>query len=96
MKKILTLVAILSLVLALLSSVGLCQTKGEGIRIYNQALKIHNKALTREDLKQALKKYEQAMKIFQKVGFKKGIGLTTNNLGNVYKSWGEHDTAVEG
>ena len=66
-------------------SVGLAQSKEEGLRLFKQASKIHDAARPHEDLQQAVNKFEQALTIFENVGFRKGIGAVANNVGIVYK-----------
>jgi len=73
----------------------LAQTKEEGIAMYNEGLRLKNQAQTSEDMKKAVEKYEQALKVYQHVGYQGGIAKASNNLGIVYKSWGQYDKAVE-
>jgi len=71
------------------------QTKEEGIRLFNEAKALEEKARNRSDLENAVAKFEQVLKIFEQVGFKQGIDATANNLGGVYLAWGQHPKAVE-
>lgn len=75
------LVAICAL---LLLDAAMAQSKEEGIRLYNEALTLQRRAHTNTDLHQAVQKYQQVLKIFERVGFKQGIGATVNNLSSVY------------
>ncbi len=95
MKKILTQVTLLALAFAIVPSMGWAQSKQEGIRLFKAAHALQRKARSNEDLKKAVRKYEEALKIFEKEGFKKGIGPTANNLGMLYANWGKYAKAVE-
>jgi tetratricopeptide (TPR) repeat protein len=76
-------------------SIGLAQSEDDGIRIFKEANTLQEKAQTNTDLQQAVKKYQQALSIFEVVKFKQGIGATANNLGNVFAKWGQYDRAVD-
>jgi tetratricopeptide (TPR) repeat protein len=94
MKRLSTAISISMLLLIVGQSVGLAQSKEEGLRLFKQASKIHDAARTHEDLQQAVNKFEQALTIFENVGFRKGIGAVANNVGIVYKDRGQYDKAV--
>jgi tetratricopeptide (TPR) repeat protein len=93
MRRIITLPLII-MVLVLPASRADAQTIDDGMRLTKQGVNIQKKAQTHAELKKAVKKYEQALGIFEKVGFKEGIGFTANRLGNVVSDWGQYAKAV--
>jgi tetratricopeptide (TPR) repeat protein len=94
-KRAVTVPAILILFCMLLSPPVMGQSKEQGIKLYNQALSIQEKARSTEDLKKSAEKYQEALNVFQRAGFQEGIGWVANNLGNIYRGWGQYPTAVE-
>ncbi|MGO9119055.1 MAG: CHAT domain-containing protein [Desulfomonilaceae bacterium] len=79
----------------LLPALGWAQSEKQGITIYNQAKELQNKARSRQDLEKAVEKYQEALRIFEKARFEKGKGVTLNNIGLVYDSWGQYPKALE-
>jgi tetratricopeptide (TPR) repeat protein/CHAT domain-containing protein len=77
------------------SSPLMAQSKEAGVKLFNEAKMIDDKARTNEDLEKAIEKYEQALRIFEKVKFGKGIGWAGNNLGMIYAGRGQDAKAVE-
>ena len=71
------------------------QSKEEGINLFNGAKALQYNTQSGKDLKKAVEKYEQALRIFEAVKFDEGIGWVANNLGNVYLDWGRYDRAVD-
>jgi len=95
-KRFLVVSAVLVAMCALLSpSTVMAQSKDEGIRFFKEADALREKAQTNTDLRQAVQNYEQALRIFERVGSKREIGVTANNLGLVYADWGQYDKAVD-
>lgn len=94
-RRLVLIPALVVVLCALVSSPLLAQSKQEGIRLFNDAKALKDKAQSNADLQRAVQKYQQALAILERVGFKQGIGATANNLGNVFKDWGQYGTAVE-
>jgi len=95
-RRFLVVSAVFVAMCALLSpSTVMAQSKAEGIHLFKAADALREKAQTNADLRQAVQKYEQALKIFERVGSKQEIGVTANNLGIVFDDWGQYDKAVE-
>ncbi len=82
------------LVLALLDSPIVAQSRDQGFRLNREGLAIKEKAKSYEDVQRAVDKYEEAIRIFQRIKFEEGIGWVLNNLGNVYKDWGQYSKAI--
>jgi tetratricopeptide (TPR) repeat protein len=76
-------------------SAAAAQSRDDAVRIFNEAKKLQETAKSNEDLKNAVEKYEQALKIYEKVGDKKGVAAVSNNLGIVYNDWGQYQKAAE-
>jgi hypothetical protein len=79
MNRLSAAVLICSCALILVPSLGLAQSRQEGMRLHKQAEKIRKRAQTHADLKQAVRKR---------------IGQVLIGLGNVYLNWGQYDKAV--
>ena len=94
-------ISALILAVALLAGGLLCpaaamaQSREEAIRLYNEADKLDANPQSNEDLVKAAQKYEQALKIFEKLGDKKRVGMCANNVGLIYAGWGQYDKAKE-
>ena len=61
-------------VLIVLPSVSCAQSKADAARLHKEALALQEKARSNEDLKMAVQKYEEALKIYQRVGEAAGCG----------------------
>jgi tetratricopeptide (TPR) repeat protein len=70
------------------------QSKQDAMRLFSEANAQKEKAQTHAELQQAVQKYQQALAIFERVGFKEGIALTAGNLGIIYGHWGQYDKAL--
>ena len=95
MKRIFSGIILLCVTLFLLPSIGSAQTEQQGFTINREAIELQAKARSKQDMENALKKFEEALRIFEKVGSSKGEGLTLNNIGLMYKNLGQYDKAVE-
>ncbi len=73
---------------------GQAQSRKEAMRQHKEAYALHQKARSNEDLKRAVLKYEEALKIYQKVGDAKNSGLVNNCLGLVHMDWHQYQKAV--
>ena len=71
------------------------ESKEEGINVFNEAKTLKEKAQSAEDLKKAIERFEQALRIFEAVKFDEGIGDTANILGVIYAKWGQYAKALE-
>ena len=74
------LVTVIGVALEPVSSVGLGQTNENGIRLYNKVLQMQQYTQDHSDTNQAMEKYEKALRIFEQVGFRTGIGLCNVQL----------------
>jgi len=59
----------------------------EGDQLYQQG--------TAQSLRQAIAKYEEALKLFRAVGDRRGEAVILNNIGKVYSALGEQQKALE-
>ncbi|MGO9569083.1 MAG: hypothetical protein ACLP5H_16225 [Desulfomonilaceae bacterium] len=71
------------------------QSKEAGMKLYDDGQALYKNARSKEDLRQAVRKCEQALRIFETVKFDKGVGDTANILGVIYAKWGQYSRAVE-
>ena len=60
------------------------QSKEDGIKLYEQGQELLQKAKSDEEFKEAIEKQEQALRIFEKIKFDRGIGVVADNLGMIY------------
>jgi tetratricopeptide (TPR) repeat protein len=95
MKRILVLVLVIFFAAALLPCAGLAQSRQQGMKLTLEAVRLQNRARSKQDLQKAARKYEEALKIFEKVGDKKSAGIAFNNLGLVYRTRGQNEKAVD-
>ncbi len=56
---------------------------------------MQGRAQSHADLKKAQEKCQQTLRIYERVGYKEGIGLVANNLGLIYADWGQYDKAMK-
>ncbi|MDQ1238083.1 MAG: hypothetical protein QG577_267, partial [Thermodesulfobacteriota bacterium] len=76
-------------------SQGQTPSRKEGRAIFLEGRGIQKKAVTKEDREAALRKYEQALVIFEKVGDETGIKMTLMNMAFLYGALNEHRKALE-
>ena len=96
MKRISLAVVLLCVTLLLLPSIGSAQSKQQGDAILKQANELRANARSKEDRENALKKYEEALRIFERVGADKEKGTTFNQIGTVLLLFsGQHHKALE-
>ena len=86
-------VCCLLIVLAALSVAA--QTEEQGTRVLDEACKPHGSACPKADLQKALRKYEQALHIFEHVQFLPGVSRTAYNAGDVLLALQQCDRALE-
>ena len=90
--SVVSAIVILRLLLGITPVMG--QSKQDGIDLYREGDSLREKAQSVTDLKMAVEKYEQALRIFEAVKFDEGIAVVANNVGVIYSDWGKHDKAV--
>jgi len=69
--------------------------QGEGRALFREAREIQGKAVTKEDRESALRKYEEALRLFQTGGNETGIKMTLMNMAYLYGMLNEHRKALE-
>jgi tetratricopeptide (TPR) repeat protein len=95
MTRFLARTVMIALVSCLVPALGWAQSEKEGIALYKEAEHLRTNAHSKPDLEKALEKYEQAMSIFEKGRSEKWKGSTLNNIGAIYRSWGQYAKALE-
>ena len=95
LKRTFACIVFLSFILFLITSIGSAQSKDHGMAIFLQAQELQENSSSEDDLKIALKEYEKALGIFEKVGADYEIGFTLNAMGSIYQSWGQYAEALE-
>ena len=73
----------------------LAQSEKQAINLANEAKTILDNAKSKDDYQRAAQKYEEALKICERVKSDKGIGLCSNQLGFIQFSLGQHQKALE-
>ena len=73
----------------------LAQTEETGYSLNREANNIKNKAQSKADLEKAIKKYEEALAIFEQAKSEKGSGIALNNIGLVYDNLGQYNKALD-
>jgi len=58
-------------------------------------LRLGNRSYYKGDLKRALENYKEALALFETTDNQKGIGMCYNNIGNIYRTWGEYALAKD-
>ena len=87
MKRISLAVVLLCVTLLLLPSIGSAQSKQQGDAILKQANELRANARSKEDRENALKKYEEALRIFERVGADKEKGMHLTRLVRFITLW---------
>jgi tetratricopeptide (TPR) repeat protein len=72
----------------------ICQSEKDGITIYQDGRNLEKKASSKADLEKALKKYEEALAVFEKAGSAKKT-YALNQIGVVYNLLGQYTKALE-
>jgi tetratricopeptide (TPR) repeat protein len=85
---------VLVAIFTLLSAVCFAQDKNQGLRLFHEAQALENKAASKEDHEKAISRYEQALVIFEREGYEKGVSATVGNLAQIYKEMGEYSKAL--
>jgi tetratricopeptide (TPR) repeat protein len=71
------------------------QTKEQGVRARDEAYKLLRRARSNADLQKALRKYEQALHIFEDVEFLPGVAQTAFEEANVLLRLHQYDRALD-
>ncbi len=95
MKKVYRLFALVVVAMVCFPAGLVAQSKEDAVRLHKEANALRDKARSKEDMKKAVLKYEEALKIYQKVGDAKNSGLVYGRLGTVYRGWSEYQKAEE-
>lgn len=92
-----TLIRITFVLMAIILSPlpGFAQSEKEGFALIKEADQTVNKAQSTSDLETALKKYREALYIFEKASSDKGRGNALNGLGHVYFRLGQYSKSLE-
>lgn len=70
-------------------------SQNEGRALFREAREIQSKAVTKEGRESALRKYEEALRLFQAGGNETGIKMTLMNMAYLYGTLNEHRKALE-
>ncbi|MGA8832111.1 MAG: CHAT domain-containing tetratricopeptide repeat protein [Desulfomonilaceae bacterium] len=95
MKRIFSIIILLCVTLFLFPSFGSAQFEQKGVAIFRQADEFLAKAHSRADVENALNKYQEALKIFERTGAVQRQGLTLNEIGSVYLTLDQYKKALE-
>jgi len=95
MFRAITLAATFWLMLILLPAAVQAQSEQQGIFVLKEAKEIQYKARSREDSEKALRKYEEALRIFERAGSQKGRYVVLNNIAWVYRDCAQYRKALE-
>ncbi|MDD3472120.1 MAG: tetratricopeptide repeat protein [Syntrophaceae bacterium] len=71
------------------------QSEADGNKLLREGQEFQKKAQSRHDLEKALKKYEEALTVFEKAKSEKGQGTSLHSIGLVYKNLGQYNKALE-
>jgi tetratricopeptide (TPR) repeat protein len=93
--RILIPAIVLAVVAVLAPSLGWSLTKAQGMELLKEAMLFQQNAASRKDLKRALAKYEQALRIFESVGCDKCVALTMTSIAETYDSCGEYQQSLQ-
>ena len=76
-------------------SVGLPDSGTHAASVLGQANALVEKASSREDMREAISKYEEVLRIFEKSDSPRQQGAVLNNIAVVYNMWGQYGKALE-
>jgi tetratricopeptide (TPR) repeat protein len=74
---------------------GAAQSTQDGLRLLGEAKVLKENASSTEDVKKAVEKLRQALKVFEKAGDNQAMGRTLYSLGVVFADWSQYATAME-
>jgi tetratricopeptide (TPR) repeat protein len=70
-------------------------SRDEALRSLDEATKVLERAQSVEDVEDSLKRYQEALWSFKKIGDDQGVGMALGYLGRVYRALGQYGKAVE-
>ncbi len=88
-------VTFICMMILLGASTGFAQSEKEGFALEKEADQILKKSQSNSDLETALKKFQEALNIFEKAGSDKGKGYALNNIGLVHFRLGQYSKSLE-
>jgi len=71
------------------------QSRNEGIRLFKEGDDLYVHAKSTQDMKEAVSKFNQALGIFEKEPYEKGVAAAANNLSMIYRRWGQYKDALQ-
>ncbi len=77
------------------ASIGFAQSEKEGFALIKEGSQLLNKAASTADVGTALKKFQEALLLFEGLNSDKGKGYAHNNIGQVYLRLGQYSKALE-
>jgi CHAT domain-containing protein/uncharacterized protein HemY len=95
MKSVIALLGAFALLCCMLPCQSSAQSREEGLALWSDGWKLEKSALSKKEIEQALKKYEEALAIFEKVKYDAGIWGVETNLGKVNVMLGRYPKGVE-
>ncbi len=90
--------SLLVMVLAALLAVpltGTAQSKLQGLAVLKKAGELRNRARSAADLRKAVRKYEEALKLFRKTGDQRGEGVSLYVIASIHSRLGQYDKAMQ-
>jgi tetratricopeptide (TPR) repeat protein len=90
-----TLCGVVGILIVLFAGPLFAQSENQATNLANQARTILDNAKSKEDLEQAAHRYEEALKIFQRVKSSKWIGHCSNQLGLIQSRLGQYKKSLE-
>lgn len=95
MRRLIPTLALFFVIFHLVPSVSGGVPEDEASLLLMEADALRENAKTGKDLQLAVQKYEQALRIFERLSDKQAIGVAANNLGLVHAHLSQHRKAVE-
>ncbi len=95
MKKVYWLLTLVVVAMICFPAGLFAQSKEDAARLHKEADALVGKARSKEDGKPAVAKYEEALKIYDKVGDAKNSGVVYRSLGGAYRGWGQYQKAID-
>jgi tetratricopeptide (TPR) repeat protein len=92
-KRLTVLGLLLCVTLLLIPNSGFAQSEEDALRIHREAQALQEQAKSNEDLKRAAEKFEEAIRIYQRVGEQKDQRAAYCSVGPSYAGWGQNQKA---
>ena len=77
------------------ASSGFAQSEKEGFALLKEGSQLLNKATSAAEIETSLNKFQEALRIFEKLNSDKGSGYALNNIGQVYFRLGQYSKSLE-